>query len=240
MLKMLLESARPHSVPLGSLVASLGVHLALGVPAWDGVVRAREAVVRPESFITRALFVPPPDRRPAASGTSERIGWVRLPDHGVTDFVADAPLPERLPDDDRFGRDVMDALRDAIIPTAAAFVPADTAYSILEVDEQAVRSDASDAPLYPNDLLAQSLEGAVRMRYVVGSGGSIDTSTAVVLRSTHPRFTAAVLAALARMRFVPAKVNDRPVSQLVEQEFQFRIHRPVASADSASGAATPR
>lgn len=238
MLKTLLESARPHSIPLGSLVASVGVHLVLGVPAWNGVVRAGEEV-RPESFITRALFVPPPDRTAASRGTVERIGWVKLPGASETDFISDAPLPERLPSSESFGRDALQALKRAVVADAAAAVPGmDTAYSILEVDEQAVRSDASDAPLYPNDLLAEFVEGSVAMRYVVSTAGSIDTASAIVLRSTHPHFTNAVRAALGRMRFVPAKVNDRPVSQLVEQEFHFRIRRPAASADSTSGAAT--
>ena len=36
MLRTLLESARPHSIPIGSLVASVAVHLALSIPAWEG------------------------------------------------------------------------------------------------------------------------------------------------------------------------------------------------------------
>jgi hypothetical protein len=62
--------------------------------------------------------------------------------------------------------------------------------------------------------------------------GTAEVSSAHVLRSSHPQFTAAVLAALPGMRFRPAMIASRRVRQLVEQEFEFRITRPEIATNS--------
>ena len=242
MLKMLLESARPHRVPLGSLVASVGVHMLLGLPAaWK--VTVAETVAPPESFITRALFLPPPDRRPAALPGAERLSWVGV---GVaTDFLAtDGAQPASLRGGggmDRLGERARMAEETAAELTGGAVVIGnDTAFSILEVDETVTRYADSEAPLYPNELLAQNVEGEVFVRFIVDATGAVDPRTAVILRSTHPQFTHSVLTSLARTRFTPASIDRRPVSQLVDQEFSFRIQPPVAvSALGGGGARAP-
>lgn len=242
MLKMLLESARPHRVPLGSLVASVGVHMLLGLPAAWKVTEA-EKVGPPESFITRALFLPPPDRRPAALPGAERLSWVGI---GVaTDFLAaDGAQPATLRGaggTDRFGGRSAVAEEASVELTGGALVIGnDTAFSVLEVDETVTRFADSEAPLYPSDLLAQHVEGAVFVRFIVDATGAVDPRTAVVLRSTHPQFTHSVLTSLARTRFTPATIDRRPVSQLVDQEFSFRIQLPATVSDMGVGSrATP-
>ena len=77
MLRTLLESARPHSIPLGSLVASVAVHVVLSVPAWKPTPEA-ELLATPESFITRVLFLPPPDRLVSRSAQAERLRWAAV------------------------------------------------------------------------------------------------------------------------------------------------------------------
>lgn len=238
MLRTLLESARPHSIPIGSLVASVAVHLALSVPAWKGTpAEAIRAI--PESFITRVLFLPPPDRLASRSAGAERLHWVSMgppAEQGV--FIPDAPRGSRL------GGTLLDRLAAAPSGSpgderaaAAAVAGNDSAYSILQVDEMVVRYADSGAPLYPPALLQQSLEGDVRVRYIVSAAGRVDTTTVHVLRSTHPGFTAAVVEALARMRFHPATIAERAVSQVVEQDFGFRIE-PRTAAPAGHPAAT--
>lgn len=239
MLKMLLESARPHRVPLGSLVASVGVHMLLGLPAaWK--VTVAETVAPPESFITRALFLPPPDRRPAALPGAERLSWVGI---GVaTDFLAaDGAQPASLRGAggmDRFGaRAAMADETTAALTGGALLIGNDTAFSVLEVDETVTRYADSEAPLYPNELLLQNVEGGVFVRFVVDATGAVDPRTAVVLRSTHPQFTHSVLTSLSRTRFTPATIDGRPVSQLVDQEFAFKIQPPATVSDMGGGGA---
>jgi TonB family protein len=74
-------------------------------------------------------------------------------------------------------------------------------------------------------------EGSVRAIYVVDTTGRVDTSTIDVVSSDDARFTESVRAALAAMRFRPAKRAGKPVRQLVEQKFHFRIHPPVGADD---------
>jgi protein TonB len=69
----------------------------------------------------------------------------------------------------------------------------------------------------------QRLEGTARVRFVVGTNGRVETSSIVVLESSHPAFAEAVRAALPRMRFRPARVGRHPVRQLVEFPLVFRV-----------------
>jgi protein TonB len=110
----------------------------------------------------------------------------------------------------------------------------DTVFSVLEVDEMVERYEGSAAPAYPPDLLAMGTEGSVRAQYVVDTTGRVDTATIEVVLSDDARFTESVRAALAGMRFRPAKREGRPVRQLVEQNFHFRI-RPPVGADGRIG-----
>ena len=107
----------------------------------------------------------------------------------------------------------------------------DTVFSVLEVDKMVERYDGSAAPAYPPDLLAMGTEGSVQAQYVVDTTGWVDTATVEVLSSDDERFTQSVRAALGAMRFRPAKRAGKPVRQLVEQKFHFRIHPPVGAGD---------
>ena len=229
-MRTLLESARPHTIPLGSLIASVLVHVSLGVPVLHEAVGSGPAV-RPESFITRALFVPPPDKRIGRT-PGERVSFVALGarGHGSTAGASRAVGDGEAGHDRAAGLDLV--LAEALTAPLVELPRADTAYSIFEVDETVTRMADSRGPMYPNDLLTRRIEGAVRMRYVVTAVGVVDTASARVLGSTHALFTSAVLAALPGMRFMPATIDGHAVAQLVEQEFTFRI-QPAAVASAA-------
>jgi len=53
--------------------------------------------------------------------------------------------------------------------------------------------------------------------------GRVDTTTIQVIQSDDPRFSESVRTALGEMQFRPATRGGRPVRQLVEQRFNFRI-----------------
>jgi hypothetical protein len=59
----------------------------------------------------------------------------------------------------------------------------------------------------------------------------VDTATIEVMSSDDARFTESVRDALGAMRFRPAKRDGKPVRQLVEQKFHFRIQPPPGAND---------
>jgi hypothetical protein len=100
------------------------------------------------------------------------------------------------------------------------------AYSALQVDEMVQRYENSAAPVYPPELSAQGKEGKVDATYVVDTTGRVDTTTFQVLQSDDLLFTQSVRTSLGEALFRPAKRAGRPVRQLVEQRFNFKLARP--------------
>lgn len=101
----------------------------------------------------------------------------------------------------------------------------DNAFSVVEVDSVAALDPTSAGPEYPPVLAQRSIEGSASFRFVVDSTGFIDMSTVRVMTSTHKLFARAVLDAMPRMKFRPARVGDHAVRLLVEQSFLFKIQR---------------
>lgn len=123
--------------------------------------------------------------------------------------------------------------------------PYENAFSSVEVESAAERDPSSAAPVYPRELMVAGIEGYAAMRFVVDSSGLVDLATIRVLEATHPEFAHAVRRAMPEMRFTPARLGDRPVRQLAEQIFAFKITLPdTLSARAAianeSGSRTPR
>ena len=99
----------------------------------------------------------------------------------------------------------------------------DSVVSVLELDSAVARYEWSAAPVYPQDLLEEGIEGGAVVEFVVDTTGRVDTTQVLVLKTSHPRFAASVLEALAVMEFRPAVLHDRKVRQLVAQQFTFKI-----------------
>ncbi|MDP9202078.1 MAG: energy transducer TonB, partial [Gemmatimonadota bacterium] len=78
---------------------------------------------------------------------------------------------------------------------------------------------------YPEMLRSSGTEGQVIAQFVVNEKGRADRETFRVVSSTHPLFTGAVNRALPQMRFKPAMIGGKPVSQLVQQLFVFKLDR---------------
>lgn len=78
-------------------------------------------------------------------------------------------------------------------------------------------------PPYPEDLRRQGIEGAVRVRVVVGKDGSVEMA-GVAASSGYPSMDDAAVAAAYRYRFSPAlNMYDEPVKCAVSQTVQFRL-----------------
>jgi protein TonB len=99
------------------------------------------------------------------------------------------------------------------------------AFNAFEVDIEVVAIPGTGSPRYPEMLRSAGTEGQVIAQFVVNEKGRADQKTFKVVSSTHPQFTDAVNRALPQMRFKPAKIAGKPVSQLVQQLFVFKIDR---------------
>lgn len=185
-----------------------------------------------EAIEQRIQFLPPPDRVPEPPGPSETLHFVALPPTGRMGFDPTplnrhsqpaAVVPKQGEGD-----------RPIAVPVKSVVTGGDSVLSVLQVDSVAARYFDSAAPAYPPDLLEKNVEGSVYTEYIVDTTGFADTASLVIVRSSHPEFTQAVREALPYMRFRPAKVGDRKVRQLVEQQFTFKIQRPVTDTTSAS------
>src|SRR6476619_4967229 len=99
------------------------------------------------------------------------------------------------------------------------------AFNSFEVDVEVVAVSGTNHLHYPDFLRSSGTEGQVIAQFVVTEQGRADPNTFRVLSSTHRLFSDAVSRALPQMRFNPATIRGKPVSQLVQQLFVFKIDR---------------
>ena len=99
------------------------------------------------------------------------------------------------------------------------------AFNSFEVDVEVVAIAGTVRPRYPEMLRSSGTQGQVIAQFVVTEKGRADPNTFRVVSSTHQLFSDAVGRALPQMRFNPATIRGKPVSQLVQQLFVFKIDR---------------
>ncbi len=107
---------------------------------------------------------------------------------------------------------------------AGSSVDTDRNYAEFEV-ERAVSPISGTSVEYPEGMRSSGAEGQVLAEFVVNERGRVETSSFKILESTNSAFTAAVKAALPRMRFRPAQIGSTNVSQVVQQAFVFKLSR---------------
>jgi protein TonB len=107
---------------------------------------------------------------------------------------------------------------------AGSSVDTDRNYAEFEV-ERAVSPISGTTVAYPEGMRSSGAEGQVLAQFVVNENGRVETSSFKVLESTNSQFTAAVKAALPKMRFRPAQIGKTNVSQVVQQAFVFRLSK---------------
>ncbi len=220
----LTESVRhPVLVPTFSAILSFGAHV--GIIA--GVVLASSVAVSytPEDDARAARFLYPLLRQ-APQPLAQQVTYV-----GLTGVPA-APVlaPARSPETARTPLAVEEPQPAQIEP---AEVEPQRPFSELEVDSTAQRDPESAGPVYPPSLLAKNIEGVTLVQFVVGEDGRVELPSFKVISSTDSLFTKATRETLPDMKFRPAWFNGKPVSQLVEQAFIFRITKPVPDGSNA-------
>jgi TonB family protein len=226
----------------GSAGLSLAAHLGIIALA---VIATRHApeTLKDEIEQLRVRWHVPEDRQAASDGQRhERIQFLTLGVAPGTGPLVDLP-DGRSPDaGQRTELDVVGAIgnADVRVPELRPLFGVDSAYSVVEVDSIVQRDPLSAAPSYPPELLAAGVTGSALMRYVVDTTGRVDVRTIEPLRTSHDLFARAVREALPLMRFSPAKIGAQPVRQLVEQEFFFKIDKPVVRPAAKPVAQTGR
>ena len=182
-------------------------------------VTEREALV---------FFLLPPDRVDVRSRQFEHIQWAR-----EGGDIHDGPVLTRNGEGYSTrtpahgararGKDLSGARGQLPVGLTLADIRPDTAFSVLDVDQEVERYEWSAAPLYPPQLLAEGAEGVVYATFVVDTSGLVDPTSVRVMSSPHPMFTTSVVDALGQMHFKPASRSGAKVRQLVEQRFRFQI-----------------
>jgi len=112
---------------------------------------------------------------------------------------------------------------DAQVSTAgAAPCPATVADSTTASIEQP-KLVTAPKPRYPMALWRSGVTGAVRLQFVVGCDGRVDSTTVVVRESTDTLFTSAAVTTIVGAEFIPAMLNGRVVSYRKEQVVRFQL-----------------
>lgn len=214
-----IESSRPPSAPpLVGSAASFLLHA--GVIAGTLLYSAHVDSLPPDEATPISAQFLYPLLRPMPKPVQEQLSYIGLPSIEQAS-VMQSQSPSA-------------AAKEAIAPPPPTQLAVDQvkveepprAFSELEVDSAAVRDPSSVGPVFPPKLLLAKLEGVTRVQFIVDSTGRVQLSSLVILDSTHPDFTQAVRDVLPRMKFQPARMGKRPVAQLVEQGFAFRIEPP--------------
>jgi TonB family protein len=225
-MRLWLHTYAPTSAVTPSAIVSVAAHVMLiGAAVYGTGQQSRELV---EEIAQRVYYLPPPDRVPSSESVVERIRYVDVGNGArVTGIESStgtqAGTPRMLEQEGGRGAAGVDPVDQA----AQLAIPSDdSVYSILNVEESAVRAEGSAAPVYPPELIEKGIEGAVLTNFVIDTTGRADTTTIEIRESTHPLFTQSVRTAIPGMRFSPAIVQGRRVRQVVEQRFQFRITPP--------------
>jgi protein TonB len=96
-------------------------------------------------------------------------------------------------------------------------------FNAFEVEVEVVAIAGTIRPRYPDPLRSSGVEGKVVAEFVVNEKGRADRESLKIISSSHKLFADAVARALPEMRFKPARIGGKPVSQLVQQLFVFRL-----------------
>lgn len=106
-----------------------------------------------------------------------------------------------------------------------------------KLDSQVVFAPGSPMPHYPDALRSTGTNGVTVVQIVVDTTGLPIASSFKVVRSPHDLFTQAVKTALLDSHFIPARVGERRVRQLVQIFYRFRVEGTVLTDTVAAPSA---
>lgn len=101
--------------------------------------------------------------------------------------------------------------------------PQDPLCAKRHVEKQARQKGGSLGPEYPPALQRAGISGKATLAFIIDTTGRADLKSIRLLSSSDPRFALACREALARMEFVPARVDGHKVISIVELPFIFNV-----------------
>jgi TonB family protein len=168
------------------------------------VVKGFQTLTPPEE--PPAAIAPPPPNQTAlsaedVSGIGQEGGVAKGVEGGVQQST------EKREDPPEVGTYELSAVEEQPAPT-----------NIAELRRQLERN-------YPPLLRDAGVVGTVQVRFRVLENGTVDVPSITVTSSTHEGFDEPSIRSVQRLRFRPAKVNNRPVKVWVELPIQWQTSR---------------
>jgi len=102
-------------------------------------------------------------------------------------------------------------------------------FTIDQVDTPASLIAGTASPEYPDSLRQEGVHGRVVIELIVNADGTLDHESVFLVSSTHPLFTGAVQQALATAKFRSARLKSRPVRQVLQLPFTFRLDKSASN-----------
>jgi TonB family protein len=229
MLERLLESKPNGSRSTAGAIASVTTHTALIAAAVFATAQAR-VQPRAPAEIMRPVYFPPstpkvhtPRSMPAAP--TRPVDGHRMIFVGTHIDIAIPPIDITTvvskPED--FGSASAGVLRpDGVEPQTRDY---GSPFRADQVDRQVGLIPGARPPAYPEALRSGGIEGKVMVEFIVDELGRPVQGSIRVVQSDNDLFADAVRVALGRLRFTPAEVGGKRVSQLVQMPFVFTLNR---------------
>lgn len=243
----LLESSKVKKKKgFGGTTFSVGFHAAiilLVVYATSQAADSEPETMSPQriNFVKPVTAAPePPKQRPTRLPSDAKLAKVAIPAPALGFKTLNVPIeiPTKIPDIDPTaqmtneadftGKGVAGGIGKGLKGSAGGANSTGTTagsdiYTENDVDEVVV-SLGNVQPVYPEAMRAAGVEGQVLVQFIVNEKGRVESGSIKIINSANPMFEASVRSALPRMKFKPATVNGRPVKQLVQQPFQFKLN----------------
>ena len=99
------------------------------------------------------------------------------------------------------------------------------AFDAREVDTPVSALSNQPTPVYPPALRSAGIEGRVIAQFIVDSKGNAVQESIRIVSSSNDLFSQSVTKAVRQMRFAPARIGTKAVSQVVQQLFVFKLDR---------------
>lgn len=80
------------------------------------------------------------------------------------------------------------------------------------------------APAYPDEAAIQKIEGEVTIEFTVNIKGTVDNPK-VVTSTPENIFNNAAINAISKFKFLPRRVDGKPVEAIVTQTFYFKLDK---------------
>lgn len=238
MFENLLESKPKKEKTLGQTVISVVVHAILivgAVKATQGAAQTVQAILTDTMDMFIKAPEPPPPPPPQEAPPPDAVVTTNPPPQGFQTIMPPKDLPTEIPPvnlNEKFdakdfsGRGVEGGIAKGVIggtgPVITDAVIGGESFTVDQVDDP-VAPISGPNPQYPEVMRSVGIEGVVRLRFVVGTDGNVESSTVQVVSSTNKAFEAPAVAAIKKWKFKPAKIRGQPVRQLVEQGIRFSL-----------------